>query len=124
MIVDSPPLLAVSDPSPIAARGDGTILVLRITRLARGAAKHATEMLKTMNANTLGVVVNGVGQSKWYGHGTRRYGGYSKGATTDMVLEGTSTRVGARVSAIREITWRARRGKLSLSAACEKSLVA
>jgi Mrp family chromosome partitioning ATPase len=80
IILDTPPMLAVTDPSVVAPRADGVVLVLRITKQSRAAAMRATEMLATMGANVLGVVVNGFGQKRGYGYGYD-YGGYGYGGS-------------------------------------------
>ena len=67
VVVDTPPLLAVSDPSNVAARVDGVVLVLRLTTDSRPAAERAHEALVALGANVLGVVVNaGAGSSRGY----------------------------------------------------------
>lgn len=62
ILVDTPPLLAVSDPSVVAARVDGVILVIRVVKNGQPNAERAREILSTLGANVLGVVVNGVGR--------------------------------------------------------------
>jgi polysaccharide biosynthesis transport protein len=70
VILDTPPLLAVSDPSVVAPRADGVLLVLRMTARARPQAERAREQLAQLGANVLGVVVNGAGRaSDGYGYG-------------------------------------------------------
>ena len=61
VIVDTPPILAVSDPMAVASRVDGIILVVRMTNRARPAAERAREQLGAIGANVLGVIVNGTG---------------------------------------------------------------
>ena len=63
VIVDTPPLLAVSDPRVVAQRVDGVIMVFKINKKARPQAERAREQLADMGANLLGIVVNGVGTS-------------------------------------------------------------
>jgi capsular exopolysaccharide synthesis family protein len=74
VIVDSPPVLAVTDPTAVAPRVDGVLLVMRLTRNARSASKRAREVLDSIGANVLGVIINGVGQGDRYGYGYGRYG--------------------------------------------------
>jgi len=62
VIVDTPPMLAVSDPRVVAQRVDGILLVFKITKRARPLAERAREQLADMGANLLGVIVNGGGQ--------------------------------------------------------------
>jgi capsular exopolysaccharide synthesis family protein len=80
VLVDTPPLLAVTDPSAVAAQVDGVLLVLRIRRGVQVAATRAREMLADVDANVLGVIVNAVDKKSSYGS----YGyGYGYGYTTD-----------------------------------------
>ncbi len=77
VILDTPPLLAVTDPSVVAPRVDGVILVLRLTKSARHDATRAVDMLQSLGAKPIGVVVNGVGRKTRYGYGTNyKYTGY------------------------------------------------
>jgi polysaccharide biosynthesis transport protein len=90
VIVDTPPVLAVTDPLAVAPRVDGVLLVIRLSKSARNAAHKALEALETLGTNVLGVVVNGVGGGSRYGsygyssYGYRyggygdRYGGYGR----------------------------------------------
>lgn len=71
VIVDTPPLLAVSDPCAVAPRVDGVILTIRASKNGRPAAERARDLLAGLKANCIGVVVNGVGR-----HGTMSGYGY------------------------------------------------
>lgn len=73
VVVDTPPLLAVSDPSAVAPRVDGVLLAIRISKNGRPNAERAQELLKTLGANVIGVVVIGTGEESGYGY----YGSYS-----------------------------------------------
>ena len=72
VIVDTPPLLAVSDPRVVAQRVDGVLMVFKITKKARPQAERAREQLADMGANLLGIVVNGDGAN-----GLRDQAGYN-----------------------------------------------
>ncbi len=78
VIIDTPPLLAVTDPCPIAARVDGVILCLRIKKNVRVSAERASEMLANLGAKCIGLVVNGVGAQSGYGS-QYTYGAYRAG---------------------------------------------
>lgn len=78
VIIDTPPLLAVTDACPIAARVDGVILTLRIKKNVRVSAERACDMLRNLGANCLGLVVNGVGAQSGYGS-QYTYGAYRAG---------------------------------------------
>jgi succinoglycan biosynthesis transport protein ExoP len=60
VLVDTPPLLAVTDPCVVAGRVDGLVLVLRLTRHGRPHAERAREILRSLGVPIVGVVVNGV----------------------------------------------------------------
>jgi capsular exopolysaccharide synthesis family protein len=76
VLVDTPPLLAVTDPSVVAARVDGVLLALRIRKNGRPNAERARKILQDVNANVVGVVVNGLdGKTGSYGY----YSNYRKG---------------------------------------------
>jgi capsular exopolysaccharide synthesis family protein len=85
VIIDTPPILAVTDPCNVAPRVDGVLLVMRLSTSARKASRRALETLDALGANVLGVVVNGVGGTPGYGgydgaYGYGRgYGGYGYG---------------------------------------------
>lgn len=93
IIMDTPPILAVSDPANASACADGVILTLRLRRNLRPIAIRAAQMLQAVNANLLGVAINGVTGRAGYGYGGYRYdgaratmgyggyGGYGYGAT-------------------------------------------
>jgi len=59
VIVDTPPLLEVTDASVVASRVDGVLLTLRLGKNGRPAAEAAAETLAAVGATLLGVVVNG-----------------------------------------------------------------
>jgi succinoglycan biosynthesis transport protein ExoP len=58
VLVDTPPLLAVSDPCIVAPNTDGLVLVLRMGKNRRDSAKRATELINTNNIRVIGVVCN------------------------------------------------------------------
>lgn len=59
ILIDTPPLLMVSDGKVIAAKCDGTVLVVHAKKSKRKLVKKAKEQLERINANVLGVVLNG-----------------------------------------------------------------
>ena len=58
VIVDTPPLLAVTDPSVVAHKVDGVFLNIRFTKNARPDAERAKEILHSLKAKVIGVVIN------------------------------------------------------------------
>jgi polysaccharide biosynthesis transport protein len=75
VIIDSPPLLPVTDPCSIAARVDGVILVVQMGKNTRPNAERACSLLETIGVRILGVVMNRVSKDGGYGYGYS-YGGY------------------------------------------------
>jgi succinoglycan biosynthesis transport protein ExoP len=75
VVIDTPPLLAVTDPSVVAPLVDGIIMTVRISKNGRTHAQRAKEIMATLGANVLGVVVNGVGRdAEGYGYDKYHYG--------------------------------------------------
>ena len=61
VLIDSPPLLAVSDAVPLTGVVDGTLLVARLGTTTVDAAERSLDLLKRLpGARVLGLVVNGV----------------------------------------------------------------
>lgn len=58
IVIDSPPMLGVSDSLVLAPRVEGVILVLRHGHAGRDAAQRAVQMLGSVRARLLGVVLN------------------------------------------------------------------
>jgi polysaccharide biosynthesis transport protein len=62
IVIDSPPVLAVSDSSALAAHVDTTLLVVDAGRTRRGPAVHSKEALTAIGANLGGVILNRIAQ--------------------------------------------------------------
>ena len=60
ILFDVPPALPVADASQMASLVDGVILVYTAGRIARGVLKRAKDMLETVHANVVGVILNSV----------------------------------------------------------------
>jgi len=58
IVIDTPPMLGVSDTLVLAPRVEGVILVLRHGHTGRDAAQRAVQMLGAVRARLLGVVLN------------------------------------------------------------------
>ncbi|QVL33553.1 polysaccharide biosynthesis tyrosine autokinase [Telmatocola sphagniphila] len=80
ILIDTPPLLAVSDPAVVASCVDGLLLVIRIRPNIRPAAERARTMLRTLGVKLLGVVVNSLDdKGAQYGYGYSYGYGYNYG---------------------------------------------
>jgi polysaccharide biosynthesis transport protein len=60
IVIDSPPLTAVSDAFPLLRKVDGVIIVGRVGRNRRDIAERLLDTLKGVGAPLLGVIANGV----------------------------------------------------------------
>lgn len=70
VILDTPPVLAVSDPVAVAPRADGVVIVFRMTAKAQLTVERAREELAGVRTRLLGVVVNGsTERDMGYGYG-------------------------------------------------------
>ena len=79
VIIDTPPLLAVTDPAVVATRVDGILITIRINKRSQQDCVRSAELLSSLGANQLGVIVNGVdSRDKYGGYG---YGGYGQYAS-------------------------------------------
>ena len=76
VIVDTPPVLAVTDPTSIAPRVDGVLLAMRLSRHTRDLGRRTLEQLRDVGATVSGIVINGVEESDGYGYGSYRYSDY------------------------------------------------
>jgi capsular exopolysaccharide synthesis family protein len=74
ILIDTPPLLAVSDPSVVASQVDGVLVTIRVAKNGRPSAERACDILRSLNANVLGIVVNGIGNRGQEGYGAAHYG--------------------------------------------------
>jgi capsular exopolysaccharide synthesis family protein len=57
IVVDTPGLLASAEAAAVAARADGVLLAVRLSRNARPALERSLDVLATVGADVLGVVV-------------------------------------------------------------------
>ena len=64
IILDTPPVQAVTDAQILSTKADGTILVVRAERTRRESVQNAVNLLKKVNANIIGTVLNGLDESR------------------------------------------------------------
>jgi polysaccharide biosynthesis transport protein len=69
VLIDSPPLLPVTDAVVLARQTDATLLVVAVGQTRRADLKRATEKLAQVNAGILGMVLNQVTKESGYGYG-------------------------------------------------------
>ena len=80
VIVDSPPLQAVTDAAILSSLVDGTVIVIDAGRTRRGAVQNGREALAKVGARVLGVTLNRLSQSM---SGNYYYYDYSAGYGAD-----------------------------------------
>lgn len=68
IIIDTPPVLAVSDAVVLAPRIDGVLLVMQAGRTRRDQAKQARATLEKAKAHIVGVVLNGAEMTQATGY--------------------------------------------------------
>lgn len=105
VLIDTPPLLVVTDAVPLVVEADGVVVVGRVNQTNRDSASKVAELLGRTRANVLGVVGNDVsgfgqkaGQYAYYGYGyghederpTRRAGKARSASSADADAEDRS----------------------------------
>jgi non-specific protein-tyrosine kinase len=68
VLIDSPPLLPVTDALVVSRRVDGVLVVATAGLTSRRHLARGVELLKQAEAPAIGVVLNGVGAEKGYGY--------------------------------------------------------
>jgi capsular exopolysaccharide synthesis family protein len=91
VVIDTPPLTAVSDAFPLLRKVDGVIIVGRVGRNRRDVAQRLHETLTGAGAPLLGVVANGFKSG--------RLGSYGYGYSYDYAPSGADTKAGPPAAA-------------------------
>ncbi len=79
VIVDTAPILPVTDAAILGSKMDGMIILYRVGKIARGALKRAKMQMDQVKANILGVILNGLKpemSSDYQQYGYDRYYAY------------------------------------------------
>jgi succinoglycan biosynthesis transport protein ExoP len=96
VILDSPPLQAVTDPALLCAEVDGTVLVIQSRRTRRGAVRQGREALARSGGKILGVAMNRLKQRAYeqyyYGYYAAYYGENGARATGGQAADGVSAK--------------------------------
>lgn len=83
VLIDSPPVLPVTDAVVLAKDADATLLIVAAGQTSRGDLQRAAEKLTQVNARVVGLVLNEASrQGGGYGHGYR----YGYGGTYEQSL--------------------------------------
>ncbi|MDU1314090.1 MAG: CpsD/CapB family tyrosine-protein kinase [Clostridium septicum] len=71
IIIDTPPVQAVTDSQVLSTEADGTLLVIKAEKTKRDSVHNSINLLRKVNANIIGTVLNGVnnnsGNYHYYG---------------------------------------------------------
>lgn len=72
ILIDTPPLVVVSDPSVIASTVDSVLLVVRVDKNRRGVIRKVQQIIQTNGIKVTGILANGVftGRFGQYDYGT------------------------------------------------------
>ncbi|HMG20585.1 MAG TPA: polysaccharide biosynthesis tyrosine autokinase, partial [Kofleriaceae bacterium] len=77
IILDSPPIQAVTDAVVLSKRVDGVVLVVRASKTMRDELRRSARMIRDVGGSIVGVIVNELdARDSYYGYG---YGGYGYG---------------------------------------------
>ena len=93
VIIDSAPILGLSDTVSISSLVDGVLFVLDASRFHRGAVKSALRRLSIVNANIIGAVVTKFDPESadssygYYGYNYYSYGGTQAGDRSELESE-------------------------------------
>jgi tyrosine-protein kinase Etk/Wzc len=80
ILIDAPPVLAVTDAPVLAMISDIVVLIMEAGRVPIKAAQHMRETLTTLQASVAGLVINDkTGKGESYGNYGGRYYRYGKG---------------------------------------------
>lgn len=75
IILDTPPVQAVTDSQILSTKADGTILVVRAEKTKKDSVQNSIGLLRKVNANIIGTVLNGVDNSRhkyYYYYGEKK----------------------------------------------------
>ncbi|MDQ3641601.1 MAG: polysaccharide biosynthesis tyrosine autokinase, partial [Actinomycetota bacterium] len=83
VVIDSTPVLAVSDVFPLVEYATGTVLVGRLNRTTRDEVTRLSKVVSTMKGTVLGVVATGHPSRSAYGYAYGYGKGYESGSDGD-----------------------------------------
>jgi capsular exopolysaccharide synthesis family protein len=88
VIIDSPPIVPVTDAVVLSSRVDAVMMVIQAGKTRRRHLSKSADLLHQADAPVIGAVMNGAGRHARYGY-YERYGyGYSKPAKTKRKYKG------------------------------------
>ena len=99
VLVDSPPVLPVTDAVILAQTVDATLLVVAAGQTRGKNLRRATEALSLVQATIVGVVLNEVTKSTGYGYGYGKQYGYGEYVSTGAAANANGNGAGAQAAA-------------------------
>jgi capsular exopolysaccharide synthesis family protein len=88
ILIDTPPILGLSDARLIASQTDGVLLVIRLNKTSKDHVYSALDSLNIANLNLLGVVVNGVKKNLGgYDYGYNYYNRYYRRKSAESIAK-------------------------------------
>ncbi len=94
VLVDMPPVLAVSDPVVVLPRLDGAILVVRVAKVRRDEVVNTLRRVETAGGNFVGCMLNTYGASKSFDADGGYYGYYRSDYTRSTSKSASAERSG------------------------------
>ncbi|HUY50778.1 MAG TPA: polysaccharide biosynthesis tyrosine autokinase [Streptosporangiaceae bacterium] len=95
VLIDSPPILPVTDAAVLSKDTDATLLVVAATQTRQGDLRRAAEKLSQVNAAIVGIVMNEVTKQDGYGYGYG-YGSYKPDRAFPSGVQRTNSKASAR----------------------------
>jgi tyrosine-protein kinase Etk/Wzc len=85
IVIDTPPMMAVTDAALVGAIADGTLVVVRANKTDSEALSASVSQLRRLRVPLLGIVMNGVptGRSSGYSYYPSYYPSYATGSASD-----------------------------------------
>jgi len=101
VVIDSPPLQAVTDAAILSSMADGTVIVAAAGRTRRGSLLRGRDALQRVGAKVLGAMLNGVSEGLDAGGAFAYFAYYGTGAPTAEGIDAPASPVFAPSSATR-----------------------
>jgi Mrp family chromosome partitioning ATPase len=94
ILIDTPPLLGLSDARLIASQTDGVVLIIRLDKTRKDHVYSALDSLNIADINVLGVVVNDVKKnSSGYDYGYNYYNRYYRKKSEENIAKTNGSNV-------------------------------
>ncbi len=107
VLVDLPPVLAVSDPIVVMPRLDGGILVVKIANVRRDEVVNTLHRVESAGGNFVGCMINAFGSGKKFDSDGGYYGYYKSDYTRAASSNGRKPRVGESSASAATVNGRA-----------------